>query len=391
MSVKPFRNFIKSTENESVEMNEKSFIKKIKMDKFNRNERQRKKKNIKSIKKYNKNVLGIESVELDEAWTADSVIKNAEIGSKKGYGIIIKKAGGVTKTPFKHMLLTTRKHGNVRVTFDHGKGEFEGTPQSVALHINQTLGIKESVELDEARAITFVVTPDYEFDGEKNVDVPKTLKIKVDARTMAGGYEEVEEYISDEISNVTGWLHNGFYTKPDIEKVTESVELEEKPFLKKIKMDKFSRSERKRKKENIKKIRKYNKMVGIPLASSYDAESVEEEISTTTSSVGTLTDPVERGVTPKKKKRKCEIEKFIGSRVFEVSNDEYCRCLKGRNKYERWNKYFDTESTSGSSIKKYSHKHPNNPIIIKDEKTGEMMFLRRRLNDNRLRHNKRNN
>jgi len=211
------------------------------------------------------------------------------------------------------MLLTTRKHGNVRVTFDHGKGEFEGTPQSVALHINKILGIKESVEL------------------------------------------------------------------------------EEKPFLKKIKMDKFSRSERKRKKENIKKIRKYNKMVGIPLASSYDAESVEEEISTTTSSVGTLTDPVERGVTPKKKKRKCEIEKFIGSRVFEVSNDEYCRCLKGRNKYERWNKYFDTESVSGSSIKKYSHKHPNNPIIIKDEKTGEMMFLRRRLNDNRLRHNKRNN
>ena len=79
---------------------------------------------------------------MDEAWTPDSVIKNAEIGSKKGYGINIKKSGGITKTPFKHMLMTMQKHNNVRVTFDHGKDVFEGTPQSVALHINQTLGIK---------------------------------------------------------------------------------------------------------------------------------------------------------------------------------------------------------------------------------------------------------
>ena len=90
-----------------------------------------------------------ESVKLDEAWTPDSVTKNAEIGSKKGYGINIKKTGGVTKTPHKHMLMTVQKHGNVRVTFDHGKDEFEGTPKSVALYINKKLGIKESVELDE--------------------------------------------------------------------------------------------------------------------------------------------------------------------------------------------------------------------------------------------------
>jgi len=88
-------------------------------------------------------------ISMDEAWTADSVVKNATIGSKKGYGINIKKGGGVTKTPYKHMLLTNRSRGNVRVTFDHGDGEFEGTPQSVALHINKKLGIKESVELDE--------------------------------------------------------------------------------------------------------------------------------------------------------------------------------------------------------------------------------------------------
>ena len=92
-----------------------------------------------------------ESVELDEAWTADSVMKNATIGSKKGYGINIKKTGGITKTPYKHMLMTNRPDKSVRVTFDHGKDEFEGTPKSVALHLNKILGIKESVELDERR------------------------------------------------------------------------------------------------------------------------------------------------------------------------------------------------------------------------------------------------
>ena len=48
-------------------------------------------------------------------------------------------------------------------------------------------------------------------------------------------------------------------------------------------MDKFSRSERKRKKDKTKKIRKYNKMVGIPLTGSYDAElneSVDDKFDT---------------------------------------------------------------------------------------------------------------
>ena len=72
-----------------------------------------------------------ESVELDEAWNADSVKKNAEIGSKSGYGINIKKRGAITKAPYKHMLMTTRSRGNVRVTFDHGKNEFEGTPKTI--------------------------------------------------------------------------------------------------------------------------------------------------------------------------------------------------------------------------------------------------------------------
>ena len=95
--------------------------------------------------------------QLDEEWDADSVTRNAEIGSTKGYGINIKKTGGVTKTPHKHMLMTNRPDNNVRVTFDHGENEFEGTPKSVANYLNKLLGIKESVELDEARKDVYSV------------------------------------------------------------------------------------------------------------------------------------------------------------------------------------------------------------------------------------------
>tara|TARA_R100000458_G_C8254873_1_gene231124 strand:- start:601 stop:1536 length:936 start_codon:yes stop_codon:yes gene_type:complete len=115
-------------------------------------------------------------------------------------------------------------------------------------------------------------------------------------------------------------------------------------------------------------------------------EGVEEEISTTTTSVGTLTDPVDRGKPKKKKKELC---KYTESEIFTVSGADYNRCIKGRRKNERWNKFFNKESEMGAKIKKYSLRNPNAPIIIKNEETGDMMYLRRRLNDQRLRHNRR--
>jgi len=68
----------------------------------------------------------------------------------------------------------------------------------------------------------FIVTPKYELDGGRpiwdggEIPVPKSLEIRVDARTITSSYEEVEQYISDKISDMTGWLHNGFETQPNI-------------------------------------------------------------------------------------------------------------------------------------------------------------------------------
>ena len=42
----------------------------------------------------------------------------------------------------------------------------------------------------------------------------------------------------------------------------------------------------------------------------------------------------------------------------------------------------------GMEIKKYSLRNPSKPVVIRNEETGEVVFLRRRQNDGRLRHNK---
>jgi hypothetical protein len=53
----------------------------------------------------------------------------------------------------------------------------------------------------------------YDTDGEE-VDLPKTLTIDVPSGLM--DVEEVLDYISDEISNQTGFCHFGFKTIPEI-------------------------------------------------------------------------------------------------------------------------------------------------------------------------------
>ena len=78
-----------------------------------------------------------------------------------------------------------------------------------------------------------------------------------------------------------------------------------------------------------------------------------------------------------------------GHPVFIVSKDEFSICKSKRKKFERWSKFFDPKSTNGRKIKEYSHKNPSKPIVLQCSQTGEMIYLRRRLNDSRLKHNKR--
>ena len=71
-------------------------------------------------------------------------------------------------------------------------------------------------------------------------------------------------------------------------------------------------------------------------------------------------------------------EYFAGSRVFDVSIDEYEKLMRGSKKYERWNKYFnDTEKgTQAHSIKRYLYKHPNKTVVLRNLSTQDMVYFK---------------
>ena len=72
----------------------------------------------------------------------------------------------------------------------------------------------ENAELVEGIPIKYTVTDiKYDTDGEL-IDLPTVLEIVVPVE-IEDGYE-INEYVSDEISNITGFCHKGFNTTPQI-------------------------------------------------------------------------------------------------------------------------------------------------------------------------------
>jgi len=80
---------------------------------------------------------------------------------------------------------------------------------------------------------------------------------------------------------------------------------------------------------------------------------------------------------------------YCGHPVFKVSEGEFGKCKTRRAKGERWNKFFEDDSPNYGVIRKYSRRNPNKPIVIQNELNGEMSIYRRRMNDQRLKHNRR--
>ena len=343
-----------------------------------------------------------EYVELDEAWTADSVIKNAEIGSKKGYGINIKRGGGVTKTPFKHMLLTMQKHKNVRVTFDHGKDVFEGTPQSVAIHINQTLGIKESVEVDEiVKGVSFA-----QYNSDKKKDntaavakqvkqaVKKYTKGKVTVRSK-GGKTRFIMVMADNIDNkLRKMMLDVAYPKANIKdksnifygnisdkiisaKVDHWVKAlglkESVEHLDEVQTE-FKVGDKVKYKGKVGTITKvgsggiqwpglviYLKMKNGKKVSTMAKDLIKENIQTGPPATSKDETPAS----------------FAGARIFKISSEEYCNCLQGRKKHERWKRKLNMDNIDNQSIRSYAHKNPGKSIIVQNDTTGEMSYLLR--------------
>ena len=265
--------------------------------------------------------------------------------------------------------MTMRRDKSVRVTFDFGKEEFEGTPESVALYVNKILGIKESVELDEARDDTITIT--FEFPDNR-----KAKKFAYDISNSAiatgeviGNRVEVEPF---DYERKTQQALAKYMKKNGGELIEEDAPANSAGSggVSGFTPDTIGVS-----KDDQKKHKKKKKVQRQP--------ATEE-----TKNYRTFMEGLEKNIRSwNSGNDRIMVREKDGHPVFIVSVAEFAKCKSKRKKFERWSRFFDPKSTSGRQIKEYSHKNPSKPIVLQCSQSGEMIYLRRRLNDSRLRHN----
>ncbi|NDG31935.1 hypothetical protein EB118_17905 [bacterium] len=100
-----------------------------------------------------------------------------------------------------------------------------------------------------------------------------------------------------------------------------------------------------------------------------NSSELKEEIVNVTGSgiAGTTGDPP----VPKK----MMMRRFANSDVFVVDTERYLKARLGKRKYLKYETYVGNDDV-GNAIREYGRKYPKKPIILQDEKTGSMIFLR---------------
>ena len=68
---------------------------------------------------------------------------------------------------------------------------------------------------------------------------------------------------------------------------------------------------------------------------------------------------------------------FAQMPVFKVGQDDFAKCQDVKKKYSRWNKHIDTKSDYGKRIHSYAKKNPKSSIIVQNDKTGHMVYLKK--------------
>ena len=68
---------------------------------------------------------------------------------------------------------------------------------------------------------------------------------------------------------------------------------------------------------------------------------------------------------------------FAQMPVFKVSQDDFAKCKDVKKRYERWSRHIDTESEYGKKIHTYAKKNPKKSIIVQDDTSGHMVYLKK--------------
>jgi len=143
----------------------------------------------------------------------------------------------------------------------------------------------------------------------------------------------------------------------------------------------------------------FDYMMGVPLFEAktksgrkivFSSDDIEEEVPANNVGSGMIKGIAPGEDPPIRVKKKKRIYELMGKyTIFDVSPEEFEKCSGRKRKFEKWSKYFDEDSETGSAIKKYSYHNPEKGIILRNSETGQTMMFRRRWSDQRLSHNKR--
>jgi hypothetical protein len=104
------------------------------------------------------------------------------------------------------------------------------------------------------------------------------------------------------------------------------------------------------------------------------AMSVGGGMQTLGSAQGTPIAGVDKLLTPDILRRNPPVM-FGGKRVFKVSSDAYHRAVQGKKKYKHYKSYIKDPLVT-QEIREYVKSNRNAPVIVQDEKTGAMVYLR---------------
>lgn len=72
---------------------------------------------------------------------------------------------------------------------------------------------------------------------------------------------------------------------------------------------------------------------------------------------------------------KVMLRRFAKNDVFVVDTARYLKARLGKRKYLKYETYVGNDDV-GNAIREYGRKYPKKPIILQDDKTGAMIFLR---------------
>lgn len=68
---------------------------------------------------------------------------------------------------------------------------------------------------------------------------------------------------------------------------------------------------------------------------------------------------------------------FASLPVFKIGQEDFARCQDVKKKHARWNKHIDTNTPYGKRIYSYAKKNPKKSIIVQNDKTGHMVYLKK--------------